>query len=876
MTNRGFERCLEWHLEPVSDRPRMAGRTAAPGMVLAAVLLLCGPASADQYRSETREIETPPPEAAPVDEQKLLQLTTDPYAKALLLRDLAAQAANSKDYAKAAKYLQQAISQGGLSGPAQDEMKRILGQLYMASGDPDQIIKGLDARFKTGNLSPEEMAALGSAYIKQKRYGEGIPVLRKSLAQSKIAIPSSMLALVSAYMATGPQKEALPIAEQLVRVAPQMRETWLNLTALLIKFGNRERAQAVMELAQRQGHLKDADERLQLINLTAQIGAPFEAGSLLQRWLDSGEVPKNTENWKLLAATWNAARERALCISALREVHKLSPSSETLLQIGQLELDREHYADAQAALEKAVAGGARSGPALMSLGLAQYQQANVKGAFKSFQEASEYSSSRATAQQWTKYLETPAAAEVAQIAAAHRKPRNEAEAKLSGRLLGRTLQISEGSSAELSGVQLSGEFTPVGAERLGNPSGSIPPWTGGLTHDNWPANFKPGERLADPYPTDKPVFTITAQNYKQYADKLSRAHQALFAKYSDYRMPVYPTRRTASYPKAIYDATQGNSGKAELSGSDALEGAKLGFPFPRPQNGVEIMWNHRVRYRGDTLDTRTRQAVVTPGGDVRNMFYNVFKIYSRYANVQKPVDIARENILLKGITFTSREAHSAEFVVLFHETANSIKDPRRLWVLITAAQKLLRIPPIGYDFAMSGTEAIALVDMIDMYNGPFDRYVWKLVGKRELYLPYNSYRISDGRYKYAQLLTPRFLSPDATRYELHRVWIIEATERGGHKHLFGKRTFYVDEDTWNATLVENEDHDGNLWRFQEGHVLPDYEHQDTFSTPVITYDMKDGRYLAQGLLSEEPPPKYNTKMTDTEFVPDAMKSRYGR
>lgn len=851
------------------------------GAVIVLLLAVARIAHADQYRSEVRELPGEVSQEKPqVDEQKLLQQTTDPYAKALILRDLATQAADKKDYNAAAKYLQQAIATSGLAGPAQDEMKKVLSQLYMASGDPDKIIEGLSGRARTNQLSPDEMAALGGAFVKKKDYSQAIPLLKRAQATHQgPGNAAAMLSLIAAYIATGQQKEALPVAEQLVRVAPNVREAWLNLAALQMKAGNRERAQAVMELAQRQGYLKEEKERLQLINLTAQIGAPFEAGSLLKAWLDSGEVARNADNWKFLAATWNAARERGLAITALKESYRLAPNSEMLTQIGQLELDREHFADAEQALTKAAAAGAKSGPVMMQLGLAQYQQGNVQGALKSFKEAQTFAATKGSAEGWLKFLDSPSAAEVAQTFASKHKPPKEMEAKLSTRLTGKPIVVTDanfsGASTPSSGpLQLTGEFTPVGAERGGTPEGSIPQWTGGLTRDQWPATFKPGARLVDPFANEKPIFIITAQNYKQYAAKLSRAHQALFAKYPDYRMPVYPTHRTATYPQAIYDASLANIGKAKLSGSDALEGARLGFPFPRPQNGVEIMWNHRVRYRGDTLQSTTGQAVVMPDGEIRDASKAFFRIMARYANVANPANIAQENMLLKGITFTSKNGRSADYVVLFHETANSIKDPRRLWVLIVGAHKLLRIPPVGYDFPMPGTEAIALVDMIDMYNGPFDRYVWKLVGKRELYLPYNAYRISDGHYKYPQLLTGKFLNPDATRYELHRVWIIEATERGGKKHLFGKRTFYVDEDTWNATLVENEDHDGNLWRFQEGHVLPDYEHQDTFSTPVITYDLKDGRYLAWGLLSEEKTAEYNTKMIDAEFNPDAMKNRY--
>src|SRR3546814_17811708 len=75
-------------------------------------------AFADQYRSEQRIVETPQQANKPEDPQQLLRTTTDPYGKALLLRDLAAQAVQKHDYVKARKYLEQALAQNALSGPA--------------------------------------------------------------------------------------------------------------------------------------------------------------------------------------------------------------------------------------------------------------------------------------------------------------------------------------------------------------------------------------------------------------------------------------------------------------------------------------------------------------------------------------------------------------------------------------------------------------------------------------------------------------------------------------------------------------------------------------------------------------------------------------
>jgi hypothetical protein len=181
---------------------------------------------------------------------------------------------------------------------------------------------------------------------------------------------------------------------------------------------------------------------------------------------------------------------------------------------------------------------------------------------------------------------------------------------------------------------------------------------------------------------------------------------------------------------------------------------------------------------------------------------------------------------------------------------------------------------VGYDQPFPDSSGLLFVDMVDMYNGLFDRYVWKLLGKRELYVPYNDYRVNDGSVHDAQLLTARHFNQAPVRYERHRVWVVEATLRPGNDHRFGKRMFYVDEDSWNIVAVDNYDHDGQLWRVQEGHLLPDYGMQTASCAPLLTYDLKDGRYFAQRLTADDPSVRYNLPMNESDFLPSTLQARY--
>lgn len=866
-----------------SDRSKGFGAVAR-WLTVPLLVAVTGVAVAQQYRSEVKVLEVAPPEQqGPEDPAELLKTTTDPYARSLLLRELAARAARDGDAEAAARYLEQALAQGGLSELAAEQMRNDLTRLYAATGKHDEVLRVLEPRFRAGaELGAEEFIALGSAYLQLGRHREAIRPLKAGIAKTLRPDESWRAALLAAHIGAKEYDAASALVSDLVREYPARGDYWLQWMALLMRAGQKQRAAAVLALAARQGHVNSEDDRMRLVALTAGVGAPFEAGSLMQRWMENGELPTTAGNWESLAGLWSNAREWSLAIEALEQALALKPRAQLYLQIAQLYMDREEYPQAAEALATAIDRGAASGSAFMTLGMAEYQQGLVDEAINAFRAAQQFAGSKQLATEWVEYLESGQAREQAMTAALNRAQREWGDAQVQlGRAVDQDIvQIGQpGGANAMQGRRLASTdpFTPVGAERPGNADGTIPAWDGGLMRQDWPAAYTEGAKLIDPFPQDQPQFEISARNVDQYGDKVSAGHRALMARYPDYRMPVYPTRRSVSYPQPIYEASKANRGRAKLLGSDALSGARLGFPFPRPENGVEIMWNHRTRYRGDSAQFQASQAVVHPDGDIPRQFKSNWKTYYRYANVSDPVDIDRNNILVYGVTWLSDSGRNPNFVVLFHETANSIEDPRKLWVLLVKVGRMLRIPPVGYDQPFPQSESLYFIDQIDMYNGAFDRYVWRLVGKREMYIPYNSYRLNDGRYRYDDTLKGRFINPEATRYELHRVWVIEATERGKKRHVFGKRIFYVDEDSWNVVLVENHDREGNLWRFQEGHLLQFYQRQATYSAPVVTYDLKDGRYFANFLTAEEPPPEFDVPGIDSQdFLPARVKVRFSR
>jgi len=391
--------------------------TLTPFSLVAALLgMTLIAAHADQYKSEVRELPGTPAPAQQQDPKKLLESAKDPYEKALLLRELAGKAVGNKDYEAAAQYLDQAIRQNALSPQAVAEMRKDLTQLLVAGGKPGEVIKALEPQVRNNaSATAEQQVALGAAYLQVKRYKDALPLLQRAVGNHPNPDETWLQALYAAYANTGQEKDAVPVLEKLVRRNPGQREYWLQLAGLLHKSGQNERALAVLELASRQGHLQSLEERLQLVGLTAQLGAPFEAGSLMHAWMGEGQIPRNAQNLETLAGLWLAAHESALAVGALNEAQKLAADPGRSLQLGQLHMDLDEYGPAALELNEGL-GEARTdkaGPVLLALGVASFNSGNVEGAREAFTGAMRFAKSAPAAEQWMKFLESAQAREQA-------------------------------------------------------------------------------------------------------------------------------------------------------------------------------------------------------------------------------------------------------------------------------------------------------------------------------------------------------------------------------------------------------------------------------------------------------------------------------
>ena len=389
---------------------------------------------------------------------------------------------------------------------------------------------------------------------------------------------------------------------------------------------------------------------------------------------------------------------------------------------------------------------------------------------------------------------------------------------LVGVMLGAPQGALAAVSAEEAAKLRNGTLTPMGAERAGNADGSIPPWDGGITKP------LPGNMLGD-IPTqlfanEKPLFQVTAGNMAEYAALLSDGTKALLQKYPDsFRLDVYPGHRTAAAPQVVYDNIAKNALDCSIKeGWDTIKGCIGGIPFPIPQRGVEVMWNHLLRVEAPAIDYRFRNIVGGADGvhtlATRNEIAFQYPPYYQGANAK---DWSGEYAMFRYTTIEPPYKSGESLVA--RDSING-KYPRQAWQYMVGQRRVRRAPTVSYDtpdFVSSGANYF---DEVQGFFGALDRYEWKLVGKREMLIPYNANGLLGA--KVSEALDKHHLNPDHLRWERHRVWEVEASVAEGRRHAVPSRRYYIDEDTWAIALVDGFDKKGTLWRTTQGipYVVP--------------------------------------------------------
>ncbi|AVP97431.1 DUF1329 domain-containing protein [Ahniella affigens] len=403
-------------------------------------------------------------------------------------------------------------------------------------------------------------------------------------------------------------------------------------------------------------------------------------------------------------------------------------------------------------------------------------------------------------------------------------------------------------------------LTPIGAEKRGNADGTIPPWTGGI--QSFPAGYRVGDRHLDPFASDSVQYEITPANYGDYAKFLSAGQKAMFEKYKTFKMQVYPTRRSASFPPAVYEWAQQNT-RCPPKSSQLV----AGFPYPKPGNGKQALLNHLMKYEGVAVTRRNDQAAPTVTGSFTLIGLADRQFAPRWvAEDSSQVSEYRAEVAVS-------PARLAGNVLLVHEAfADVASSAGQAWVYNPGQRRVRKAPNVAYDNPGTASDGLRTNDMDNMLTGALDRFDYQLVGKQELFVNYNAYKAHSAGVRVSDLVKAGHLNPDLMRYELHRVWVVEAKLKSGMRHINSRRTYYLDEDSWQILAIDHYDAQGIIWRYSEAAALNYYDQPLLWTTLETHHDLKSSRYVVSGLDNQEKVNAYYNVESADNFSPEGLRN----
>lgn len=430
------------------------------------------------------------------------------------------------------------------------------------------------------------------------------------------------------------------------------------------------------------------------------------------------------------------------------------------------------------------------------------------------------------------------------------------------------------NNAEPGAAALGGsKYTCWGSLRAGTESG-VAKYTGKY-YKNWPGLKQESGYVPGPYADEKPILKITAQNYKKYKDRLSTGMEAMFEQYPDvFYMNIYPSHRDFSYHHDyLCKAATYNAKHAKLVDGGLGVHAALGAPvFPFAETGLQAIWN--VIFTPRAWSTEVTYSTVDVHSDgstthAKSHFKTFSPLGMKNADGGELVKTTDSDIAAYFFREPLLPTSAQGKVAVGFQPMNFNEGSTQVWQYQPGLRRVRKAPKIGFDYPVPPS-GLRTVDDDSGFSGSPERYNWKLVGRKAMYVPYNNFKINDPSLSTQQLTKPHTLNPKYIRYELHRVWIIEGTLKDGYRHIYEKRRLYVDEDGWRVLTADMWDNHGDLYRVSM--ILWFYSQQSgTYQRGVSIYhSLPSGAYEATYMVNDTDQWwQFNQPMKQRSFSPRA-------
>lgn len=398
---------------------------------------------------------------------------------------------------------------------------------------------------------------------------------------------------------------------------------------------------------------------------------------------------------------------------------------------------------------------------------------------------------------------------------------------------------------------LGNELTPVGANPNPGPKGIIPAYTPKWLGEPPKVEYE-GRFCPNPYPDEQPLFTITGDNWQQYAKHLGAGQVAMFKQYTDsFEIQVYPTHRDFRRTDRRRKNIRLNALNSRVVNNGlTLKGAYGGVAFPVPDNGLQVVYNVLTASPAWFIENPRMSAYVRASGNI-SWSRSKLLVYNPYARGNNREEWAYDDVYAYSISIDKLPARLAGRITFTANTYDFRGVSRQSWQYKPGLRRLRKTPDVGFDYPSDTGPRV--VDEQKGFNGSPELYNWKLVGKRRMYVPFHTYELDSPKLEYSDLITKNgHANPDHIRYELRRVWVVVGTLKPNRRHLYQKRRLYVEEDSWFVVMTDMYDRRGELWRTALYGTYYDYAAKGYYINVAMYHDLTSGAYSIEGMSNEMP------------------------
>lgn len=339
---------------------------------------------------------------------KAQQQLRNKYALALVAHNLGQIELIRERYPAALEHLETAYRLDALDEAQQLQLSHSLAQLNCMEEHWRRCIDYLKGWMSAApdQIKGKDYLLLAQAYAQLEKWSALLGPIDRAIASRKKPPQSWFQLKLAAHIKLRQWKSAISTQKTVLSFYAEKPENWRQLVSLYLQRENHRQALATQRMGFDRGLLQKARDYRLLTSLMLQAEIPFFAGQVMQQGLDNSVLKANERNLKLLGRCWIEAREYSQAILVLQRLNTLKPSTRTLTQLAQLQLQQQDWESAKRSLTDALDTKPKDKAKLqLLLGIAQIKLKHYRQAKNTLLAAASDERLKPSVEGWLYYLD---------------------------------------------------------------------------------------------------------------------------------------------------------------------------------------------------------------------------------------------------------------------------------------------------------------------------------------------------------------------------------------------------------------------------------------------------------------------------------------